>query len=289
MPFHLSAPFYSKTQELSLLSVSFSTPSPPALPHSLSNCASIPITPQNCSYQGSQKPHFCQTQWSLSDTADCFLHRETLSLGSQDSVSPGCAPRLSSLLTPPASKHPRSQGWPGLSALSYLCIPWWVGHVALNPSHAPRSLCSPSPLLSTSCVNPQAYLSSPLAHLTDLSKRELLIFIPQIMSPSALTPLFLTLHPSHQHTVSVQPQKHIQILPTSLAHLLPPLSALAWIIAAASCLPRLPDPTLAPNYQGSHMMVQMESCHSPAIARAFHGRENQSRRLKAYPLLRTHL
>lgn len=146
--------------------------------------------------------------------------------------------------------------------------------MALNPSHAPRSLCSPSPLLSTSFVNPQAYLSSPLAHLTDLSKRELFIFIPQIVSPSALTPLFLTLHPSHQHTVSVQPQKHIQNLPTSPVHLLPPLSALAWIIAAASRLSRLPDPTPAPNYQGSHMMVQMESCHSPAVASGFHGRES---------------
>ena len=48
------------------------TPSPIVFPS--------PSSHKTALYQGSQKPHFCQTQWSLSDTADCFLHQETLYL-----------------------------------------------------------------------------------------------------------------------------------------------------------------------------------------------------------------
>lgn len=153
----------------------------------------------------------------------CFLREETLYLW---------APRIQPLLVvlprlPPLVPHlpPNIQRLTSLCCLHspWLVSPGWSCGFKSQPC-PPSSLSSPSSLLSTSCAYPQAYVSSPLAHLTDLSKTELLIFMTKITSPSALTPILLTPHPSHQQILSALPDTHPE-----------PAAALASSALASSC------------------------------------------------------
>ena len=206
-PFHLSAPFYSKGLEQSLLSISASTPSLPALPHSppvvLPLCHSTKLLFSR-SPETSVFPNPAVTLMQLTASSD---RKHFISELPGFSLSWLCSQAF-------LPSHPnclqtsKAPGLAGLSALSCLHSLLSPGLCSFKSSHAP-SLSSPSSLLSTSCVYPQAYLSSPLAHLRDLSKTELLIFIPKITSPSSLDSSLP--HPTPKpstHQVSTTPETH---------------------------------------------------------------------------------
>lgn len=248
---HFSAPFSRESGELPLRSAPASTP-PSCFPPLPLHWASIPTTPQNRSYQASQKPQFARPGGhSLTRLTASFFGKHFIS------GPPGLGLSWWSSHAFLPSKHLRPQGSPGLPPLSCLHVPWpfSTGHLAFSPSHAPD--LSPAPGLSECQLpHPESSMLSPLAHPTDLSKTEFFILIPQTMSPSALTALLS--HPTPKaaadpaqapDTASARPLRQLvfphPLQPSLATLLLPP-----WH-----------------HCHSSRIMPQTGACHYPAISK----------------------
>lgn len=253
---HFSAPFSSESGELPLRSAPASTP-PSRFPPLPLHWASIPTTPQNRSYQASQKPQFARpgghplTRLTASSFGKHFI-----------SGPPGLGLSWWSSHAFLPSKHLRPQGSPGLPPLSCLHVPWPVttGHLAFSPSHAPD--LSPAPGLSECQLpRPEASMSSPLAHPTDLSKTEFFILIPQIMSPSALTALSLSPHAQGSGKPCSSPG-HSQHPPAAPARLPLPSPALACNAAPPALAPLSQQPDNATDWSLSL------PCHKQGVSTA---------------------